>query len=121
MERVKFIEHKGKKILHIDLSDCDVGTALQIIEESRKIMSQQAEGSVLSLTNINNDNAFLPDLFRAMKEFVLHNKPYVKAAAIIAHEDIHKFFIDTMASLTGRQFSIFQDVEQAKDWLVQAV
>ena len=86
MERVKFIEHREKKILHIDLSDCSVELALQIIEESKKIMRQQLENSVLTLTDINNDNAFIPDLFHAMREFVQHNKPYVRASAVIAYK-----------------------------------
>lgn len=119
MDRVKFIEHNDRQILHIDLSDCSVENALQIIEESKKIIGEQAEYSVLSLTNFNNENAFLPDLFQAMKEFASHNKPYVKASAVIAYKDLHKLFIETMAHLTDRDFRIFEDIEEAKNWLVQ--
>ncbi|MFC1709690.1 hypothetical protein ACFL2J_06520 [Candidatus Omnitrophota bacterium] len=119
MDRVKFIDHKEQKILHIDLSDCSVERALQIIEYSKKIIREQTEQSVLALTNFNNDNAFLPDLFQAMKEFAQHNRPYVKASAIIVYKDIHKIFFDTMASLTDRVFEIFEDTEEAKDWLVK--
>lgn len=119
MERVKFLNHKGRKILHIDLSNCSVEHAVQIIEESKKIIREQVECSVLALTNINNDNAFVPDLFQAMKEFTQHNKPYIKASAVIAYKDIHKLFIETMAHLTERKFCIFDDIEKAKDWLVE--
>lgn len=119
MERVKFIEHKDRQILHIDLSDCSVDNALQIIEESKKVIREQTERSVLTLTNFNNDNAFLPDLFQAMKEFASHNKPYIKASAVLAYKDIHKLFIETMAHLTERDFRIFDDIEEAKNWLAQ--
>ena len=90
MDRVKFIDHKEQKILHIDLSDCSVERALEIIAEGKRIIKEQTERSVLALTNFNNDNAFLPDLFQAMKDFAQHNKPYVKASAIIVYKDIHK-------------------------------
>lgn len=119
MDRVKFIEHKDRKILHIDLSDCSVQDALEVIRESKEIIRTQSEQSILTLTDINNDNAFLPDLFQAMKEFARHNKPYVKAAAIIAYKDIHKLFIQTMAHLAEREFHIFDDIEKAKDWLIE--
>ncbi|MFH1622556.1 MAG: hypothetical protein ABIA97_05485 [Candidatus Omnitrophota bacterium] len=119
MERLKFINHKDRKILHIDLSDCNVDVALRVIEEGKRIMREQSERSVLVLTNFNNDNVFIPDLFHAMKEFAIHNKPYVKASAVIAYKDIHKLFIDTMAHVADREFSVFDDMEKAKDWLVQ--
>ncbi len=103
----------------MDLSDCSVEKALQIIEESKNIIKQQDENSILALTNLNNDNAFLPDLFHAMKDLALHNKPYVKASAVIVYKELHRIFIDTMAHLSEREFNIFDDFEKAKDWLVE--
>jgi hypothetical protein len=119
MDKVKFIEHNQKKILLIDFFDCNVEKALQIIEEGKSVMKQQAECSVLSLMNFNNENAFLPDLFQAMKEFARHNKPYVKASAVVVYKDMHKLFIQTMALIADRNFRIFDDAEEAKNWLAQ--
>lgn len=119
MERIKFITHRNRDILFIDLSDCSVEHALQIIEEGKKIIREQLEHSVLVLTNINNENAFVPDLFQAMKEFANHNKPYIKASAVIVYKDLHRVFIDTMAYLTERKFSVFDDSQKALDWLAQ--
>lgn len=120
MERLKFVNYKDREILHIDLSNCNVDVALEVIEEGKRIMKEQSEHSVLVLANFNNDNAFIPDLFQAMKEFAIHNKPYVKASAVIAYKDMHKLFIETMAHVADREFSIFDDIEEAKDWLIQA-
>jgi len=119
MEKVKFINHKNKDILFIDLSGSNKERALTTIKKSKAIIRKQPERSLLALTDIRNDSMFIPDLFQAMKEFTRHNKPYVKASAVIVAGELLKLFVDTMSKLSERQFSIFEDIEKAKDWLVE--
>jgi len=119
MEKVKFITHKNKNILFIDLSNCSEEHALQTIEKSRNIIKKQPEHSVLALTDIRNDGMFIPDLFQAMKGFTKHNKPYIKASAVIASGELLKLFVDTISKLSDRSFFVFKDAEKAKDWLAE--
>jgi len=37
MGAVKFIEHKGKKILHVDFSKCSEEEVMRLIEEGKKM------------------------------------------------------------------------------------
>lgn len=119
MERVGFITYKNKNILFIDLSHCSKEHAFEVIEKSKEIIKGQAKYSVLALTDLNNENVYIPDLFLAMQEFVKHNKPYIKASAIIASEERLKLFVDTLSYASDRKFSVFDDVEKAKDWLIK--
>ena len=119
MEKVKFITHKNKNILFMDLSNCSEEHALQTIDKSRDMIKKQPEHSVLALTDIRNDGMFIPDLFQGMKEFTKHNKPYIKASAIVASGELLKLFVDTISKLSDRTFSIFEDTEKAKDWLTE--
>ncbi|MDD5477575.1 MAG: hypothetical protein PHG87_05210 [Candidatus Omnitrophica bacterium] len=119
MERVGFITYKNKNILFIDLSYCSKEHAFAVIEKSKEIIKGQPKRSVLALTDINNENVYVPDLFLTMQEFVKHNKPYIKASAIIASEERLKLFVDTLSYSSDREFSVFDDVQKAKDWLIK--
>ena len=119
MERVKFITHKNKNILFIDLSRCSKEHALERIEKSKIIIKGQPKHSVLALTDITNELVYIPEFFLAIEEFVQHNKPYIKASAVIASGELLELFVDTISKLTQRNFSVFKDIEKAKDWLVE--
>ena len=52
MGRVNFIEHKGKRILHVDLSGLKAPKdKIDVLNEARRIIDAQAPKSVLLLTN----------------------------------------------------------------------
>jgi hypothetical protein len=69
------------------------------------------------LTNLDNEELFIPDVFKSMKELLKHNKPYIKASAVIAPKQKQKLFIKSMAYLADRGFAICQDIKEAKKWL----
>ncbi|MDD5109301.1 MAG: hypothetical protein PHC29_07375 [Candidatus Omnitrophica bacterium] len=119
MERASFITYKNKNILFIDLSNCSKNHALGVIEKSKNIIKEQPKYSVLALADINNENLYIPDVFLAMQEFVKHNKPYIKASAIVAPGERLKLFIDILSYSSDRKFSAFDDIQKAKDWLIE--
>jgi hypothetical protein len=53
-----------------------------------------------------------------MKDFTTHNKPYVKAAAIIGISGIKKIIFEAVMMFSRRKIHIFNDMTEAKDWLV---
>ena len=118
MAQPRFIEHKGKKIYHIDLTNADLGQIQQIIKEAKPIISQQAPGSLLTLTDVTNivmggENS------KAIKEFAAHNKPYVKAGAVLGISGLRQVTFNAVLVFTGRSnLHLFDDAQKAKDWLV---
>jgi hypothetical protein len=116
MERIQFIEHKGKKILHLNFADCKPNEILQVIEQAKSTIRTQAYKSVYTLTDVTN-SAFNSAVSDAMKEFVLHNKPYVVASAVVGVTGLKQIIFNAVMKLSGRKLTAFENLDAAKDWL----
>lgn len=116
MERVQFIQHKGRKILHLNFADCRSDEVLQVIEQAKSTIKTQSHQSVYTLTDVTN-TAFNSAVSEAMKEFVLHNKPYVAASAVVGVTGLKQIIFNAVMKLTGRKLTAFEDLNAAKDWL----
>ncbi|OGW37137.1 MAG: hypothetical protein A2010_00025 [Nitrospirae bacterium GWD2_57_9] len=63
-------------------------------------------------------NARFDDQVRdGMKEFALHNKPYVKAGAVIGITGLKRIIYGAVMAFSRRKIESFDDREQAKQWL----
>jgi hypothetical protein len=116
MDRVKFIEHKGRKILHIDMSNCMENEVLALVEESKKVIKSQPEKSLLTLTDVTHAR-YNASVVAAVQMYVRDNKPYVKAAAIIGVNAIKKIIFNKVMEFAQREIRAFEDANKAKDWL----
>jgi hypothetical protein len=116
MERVQFIEHKGRKILHLNFADCKPNEVLQVIGQAKSIINTQSLKSVYTLTDVTN-SAFNSAVSDAMKDFVLHNKPYVVASAVVGVTGLKQIIFNAVMKLSGRKLTAFENLEAAKDWL----
>lgn len=116
MERVQFIQHKGKKILHLNFADCKADEVLQVIEMSKATIRTQPPASVFTLTDVTN-TAFNSAISDAMKEFVIHNKPYVVAAGVVGVTGLKQIIYNAVMRFSGRKLTAFDSLAEAKDWL----
>ena len=117
MERVRFIQHKGKEILFLDFSQCKPDEALAVIEQSKAVIRKKPEHSLLTLTDVT-DLRFNDTLSHQMKEFTAHNKPYVRAAAVVGITGLKKILFGAVIAFSKRKIHAFDSIEQAKEWLV---
>ena len=116
--RTTFVVHQGKRICLIDFHDIhDPALAIEAIDEARKIVRTQPPASLLTLTYVKNAS-FNREVVAQLKELVSGDRPYVKAAAIVGMSGIQRAIYIAVTQLTGRRLPTFQDLEQAKDWLV---
>lgn len=119
MERTHFIEHAGKRILVFDYTGIrDPGEALATIEESKRIVRTQPERSLLILTNVK-DARYNAAVMQGMKELAAHNTPYVRASALVGMSGLHRIVYQAVVMFSKRKIQVFDDVDAAKDWLVQ--
>ena len=117
MERVRFIQHKGKEILLLDFSECKPEESYQVIEKAKALISTRPQQSLLTLTDVTNirfDNI----LAERMKEFTAHNKPFVKAAAVVGVTGLKKILFEAVMIFSKRKLHAFETHDQAKEWLV---
>ncbi len=116
MERVKFIQHKGKVILLINCAGCSAEEVLPVIREAKAAIGTQRAGSVRALTDVTGA-CFDSAVSEAMKDLVLHNKPYVAASAIVGVIGLKQIIFRTVIRFSGRHIHSFETLSEAMDWL----
>jgi len=116
-ERVRFIRHGEKEILFLDFSNSAVEDVLKTIETAKQVISARPENSLLTLTDLTNAR-FNEEVGEGMKQLTAHNRPYVKAAAVVGITGLKKIIFGAVLAFSKRNIESFDDVEQAKKWLV---
>lgn len=119
MAEVKFINHKGKKILLMDFTYSKPEEMLEAIEETKKIVRKYPEKSILGLVDVRY-SPFDAELSDALKELAAHDRPYIKVSAIVGVTGLKKLAYMAMLRFTGRKnILMFNKIETAKDWLAE--
>ena len=119
MSHVSFIEHKGKQILLNDLRGSrNVEENIAAFHEAQDTIVTQPPKSVLLLTDVSGAH-YDSEAADHMKKFAVVVTPYVKASAGVGVSGIKRIIAQVMMKLSGRKIELFDDVEQAKDWLVE--
>lgn len=117
MERVRFVQHCGKDILLVDFSNCEADGAHLIIDKAKALICTRSEQSLLTLTDVTNLR-FDEKISDRMKEYAAHNKPFVKAAAVVGIVGLKKIIFQAVVMFSKRKLDVFDTVDQAKTWLV---
>jgi hypothetical protein len=118
MNRVEFQTYKGTRFLLIDLSNLKTTEVQPVIAEAKRVIAQQPEHSVLTLTDITK-MGFDVSVTAAMKEYVAHNTPYVKASAVVGAAGLLGIVKDGVERAATRSLMNFDDRDKAQEWLVQ--
>jgi len=117
MDRIKFIHHKGAEILLLDFSDCKADDVHPLVEQAKSVIASRPHRSLLTLANVTNTR-FDDSVNQRMKDFTLHNKPYVRAAAVVGVTGIKKIIFEAILLFSQRNMQSFDTVERARDWLI---
>jgi hypothetical protein len=115
-QRVRFIVHKNKTILMIDFSGAKSSEVLETIPKAKDLIVLQPENSLYTLT-IFTGTSFNTEVLQAMKGLIDSDKKYVKAAAVVGITGMAKWAFDMVTRLSGRNFIVCANVEDAKNIL----
>jgi hypothetical protein len=120
MGRVRFITHRGVRIVHLDFTNVlDYAEAAEIIAAAREFFAGlPPDRSQLTLTDVRGSR-YNSAVISALRELAEHNKPFVHAAAVVADAAAHRAAIRMVALFTRRTLQGFEEPEAAKDWLVE--
>jgi hypothetical protein len=117
-DRLKKISHRGCSILFTDYSNfitLDEWKAL--LDAERELMPKEKLGSVLALA-VFTGSRFSASVFSAIKELAVHNKPYMKASALVGLSSLQQgVFLKGIERTADRSFGLFDSVQEAMDWL----
>jgi hypothetical protein len=119
MARVRFIEHKGKRIILLDFAGItDLSQGLVAVAEATKFIgAQPVGGDTVTLTDVTGTR-YDRKIVEAFKEMTAKNKPIVRTAAIVSNSPLHRAAISMIALFSRRKLEVFDSRAQAMDWLV---
>lgn len=117
LERIRFIDHQGKRILLVDLSKCPPDEFEMLVRRVPEHVTVQRFGSVLVLTDFTAV-VFDRDAVRAVKETAVFDKPYIKKSALLGTESFPKDFYEELKSFSRRDLLMFKSRGEALAWLV---
>jgi hypothetical protein len=117
-DRLKKISHRGCSILFTDYSNFITFDEWKVLlDAERQLMPKEQLGSVLALA-VFTGSRFSASVFTAIKQLAVHNKPYIKASALVGLSSLQQgIFLKGIERTADRSFGSFDTIEQAKDWL----
>lgn len=118
--RSMWIEHKGKRIFYQDFSKNFYNAAAVKAElmEVQSVVTAQPQDSVLVLSDFR-DTTVGSDLLNSMNAASTVTKSYVHKTAVLGVTGMKRKLADLLTALTGQPLKYFDDIEAAKNWLVE--
>jgi len=116
-DRIRFIEHQGKRILLLDYSHATAPEMQLLLEHVRMTVARHARESLLTFADFTGatvDHA----VATKMKEVLTLDRPFVKKTAWVGSESIPHAFMENFHSFSQREIATFKTREEAMDWLV---
>jgi hypothetical protein len=112
-----FIDHKGKKLLYVDYSFTPHNKIISALGAIVKHIRDLGKKDLLMLTNVNGVDLSVDDLIKS-KKCSKEIKPFLKKNAVIGLSERHHLFIKTLRLFSGMDIEMFNDIQTAKDWLI---
>ena len=118
-DRIRFITHKGRQILLVDVSHCRAAEVEKISRLVPSYVTAEPHSSVLLLADFTGaevDRAAIT----TMKQGMVFDRPHLKRSAWVGTEAIPKVFYENIKSFSQRDLPTFNTREEALEWLVAA-
>jgi len=117
-ERIRFITHRGKQILFVDLSYCSPAELEETVHRVPDVVTAQPPGSLLLLADFTQAS-FSKEAIRTMKENAVFDKAFIKKTAWIGTESLPASFHSDISKYSRREFPTFRTRNEALEWLTQ--
>lgn len=117
MERVRFIPHRDKQVLFVDMTNCTPADALQVSDQVQALVTAQPKDSVLILVDLTGAR-FDKNALDRMKKAAAYDRPHVKRSAMIGGGKQEKTLKQALKFFSQREYTSFETKEEALDWLV---
>jgi hypothetical protein len=117
-DHIHFIQHQGRQILLLDLSNCSAPEVEKIFRAVPEVVTACPRGSVLILSDFRGASID-QEAIRVMKESAIFDKPFVKKSAVTGIESLPPLFYENLGSFSHRKFPTFQTRELGLAWLAK--
>jgi spore coat protein CotF len=118
--RSNWIEYKGKKIFFQDFSQNFYNSAAvkEELNEVQKVVIAEPLNSLLVISDLR-DTEIAGDLLTAMNAASRATKANIRKTAVLGVTGVKRQLGDLLTKLTGQQLKYFDDIDSAKNWLVE--
>ena len=116
--RVQFIEHKGKRVLFVNYSHCDIPMLKAVAAEGNRVICREALNSVLTLNDVTG-TGFDKESVAVLQSKVAANAPYVRRAAVIGISGLQRLIYEGIQAFSKRSLPLFSSRQEALDWLIK--
>jgi hypothetical protein len=114
-DRVRSIEHG---IILLDFSNIkEPDKELHHSTTAKALIASQARGQALVLTDVTGSN-FSQAAVESLKDLVQHNRPYVKASALVGLSALTRIVFRAVIALTRRDIKVFESRREAIAFLL---
>jgi hypothetical protein len=113
-DRVRWMEHKGTRILYVDYSGLSGEEFIQVVDEFEGELLQQTPGSVATLTDVTN-TVITNELRSRLKEMAERTQGRSRKAAAVGITGFKR----AIAVLLRKDLYYAGSLEEAKDWLAE--
>lgn len=120
VERVRWIEHKGKKIIYHDLSNLHTDEAIKVLRQFEQLVMENKDNpELVSLTDFT-DALIFGDAFDEVKRIAKLVRPILKKRAVIGITGVKKVLYKAANIFaSGAPSKMFNTMEEAKDYLTE--
>jgi len=118
MERVHFINHRGKRVLLIDHTGSTPDEMRRTMDEVEHIVISEPPNSLLTLSDFTGTEFDKTSADR-MKVVAAKDRPHVRRAALVGAGRIPDVYFRNLESFSARHFPKFKTREEALDWLTE--
>lgn len=116
VERLRYVEHRGKRILLADVSVCTDEQLAECIKAVPQYVTKLPEHSVLILGDFTGTH-FTKETIEQLKIAAVFDRPHVAKAAWVLSDNLHKVLLDSIRNFSAREIAVFATREEALDYL----
>jgi hypothetical protein len=116
--RVRFIEHRGKRVLFIDFSNADLDLVRAVAAEGLHVMASQPPKSLLCLVEVEGI-PFSTDALTIGKEMTDLGHHYSLRTAVSGVTGFRSFLLQTIADAAKSTIKLFKERDKALEWLLE--
>jgi PAS domain S-box-containing protein len=118
LDRIKLIEHKGKEIIQTDFTNLKEFEYNKYIKQLLDFVIKLGKQDLLLLTDISG-NYFSIDQVKFTTEAGKAFEPFIRKNAIVGLSNRQDIFLKAVKLFSGIELKSFENVNKAKDWLVE--
>ena len=85
--------------------------------DAKRVIGAQPPGEALVLTDVTG-SSFSQAAIESLKDLVQHNKPYVKASALVGLSALTRVVFRALITLTRREIRVFESRKEAVAYLL---